>query len=199
MEKTLFIAVPTLGSMNVGTALWLASTAQERPEVQVTVTNKIIPVAFARNAIIRAFLETDCKYLMMVDSDTLPPNNAIDTLMSLLEGEGGADVATAITPIKRDEGRSVNVYKNYPDVEKFQPFSELPEGPFEVVGCGCACILFKREILERIEKPYCKSIEFDDGNYCSEDLFLCEKITKAGGRIVADPRVICGHAKEMIM
>ena len=197
MEKTLFIAVPTLGHMSTGTALWLTRTAQQNPSADITVSTDISPVARARNTIFQAFLKSEHAYFMTVDSDTLPSTNAIERLMKLIDE--GASVATGITPIKHKEGRSFNVYRKYTDVEKFQPFTDLPKEPFEVVGCGLSCAIITREIIEKLSMPYCKTIEFDDGNFCSEDLYFCEMVTKAGGKIMADPAVVCGHVKEFII
>jgi len=136
---------------------------------------------------------------MMVDADTIPPMDAIPKLLSLLEGDGGTDMATGITNRIGERHHTANVYRTYQDVENPETIGDLPQSPFRVVGCGASCIIIKREILEKISKPYCKTIEFDNGAYCSEDLYLCEQITKAGGTIVAHPGVVCGHVKEIII
>jgi len=135
----------------------------------------------------------------MVDADTVPPENTIRDLYALLEGEHSADIATGITNRIHNDSYSSNVYIDYSDVENPQTISDLPQSPFRVAGCGAACLLIKREILEKLSQPYCKTIEFDNGAYCSEDLYLCEQVIKAGGTIVAHPGVVCGHVKEIVI
>lgn len=190
--KTLYIAIPTMGWLNTQLAGWLKETKQH----EIHYTNNVSPVSFARNKIVESFLKTDCEVLMMVDADTVPSEYAEITLMELIEA--GADVATGITPIVLNSRQTkANVYRDTVDVEKQIQIQDLPSIPFEVAGCGASCIMITREILEKLPKPYFKTIEFDNGNICSEDLYFCEQVRKVGGTIVAHPAVVCGHIKEM--
>lgn len=192
--QQIYLAIPTMGWVHTELAIWIRDN-----ELFPSYANRIQPVSKARNVIIEAFLKSDKQYLMMVDADTIPPANTISDLISLLEGDGSADVATGITPRIHGKQFTSNVYINYADVENPSPIHELPRSPFRVVGCGASCLLIKREILEKLSKPYCKTIEFDNGAYCSEDLYLCEQVIKAGGTIVAHPGVVCGHVKEIVI
>lgn len=133
---------------------------------------------------------------MMIDADTVPPREAIPYLLELIEA--GADVATGITPIVINSlQHKANVYRDTVDVEKYIKIQDLPRIPFEVAGCGASCIMITREILEKLPKPYFKTIEYDGGKICSEDLYFCDTVRKVGGTIVAHPAVTCGHIKEM--
>lgn len=192
MENKLFIAIPTMGTLQTR----LASFLLKQENVKIQFSDSIAPVSKARNTLIQAFLKSDADHLLMIDSDTIPPVDVVSQLQTLLKD---CDVATGITPIIKKEGRSANVFITTKDVEKFIPFESLPTIPFEVKGCGASCIMIKRSILEKISEPYCKTIEFDNGAYCSEDLYLCEQITNAGGKIMAHPLVICGHVKTIIL
>lgn len=175
----------------------LASFLLKQENVKIQLSHNISPVSKARNTLIDAFLSSDADILFFIDSDTIPPKDTVEKLLKLIDD--GASVATGITPIIKKEGRSINVFTTYEDVEKSTPFDSLPKEPFQVVGCGASCMMITREAIQKLEKPYCKTIEFDNGAYCSEDLYLCEQITKAGGIIVAHPEVICGHVKEIII
>jgi hypothetical protein len=190
--KTLYIAIPTMGWLNTQLLHWLT----HNNSFQFDIFSNISPVSFARNRIVEEFLKTDREVLMMVDADTIPPEETVDYLMHLIKE--CVDVATGITPIILNSlEQKANVYRAHEDVEKMIKIKDLPSVPFEVVGCGASCIMITREILEKLPKPYFKTIEYDDGKICSEDLYFCEQVRKVGGKIVAHPGVRCGHIKEM--
>jgi GT2 family glycosyltransferase len=130
----------------------------------------------------------------MVDSDTIPPEDALDKLLEL-----DVPIATGITPIIKGNKPYANVYIHAGDVEHPYPIAKTPMGIFEVVGCGASCLLIRRDVLEKMEKPWFKSLEFDNGAVCSEDLFFCEKAIQAGFTITAHSGVRCGHAKTIIV
>lgn len=193
--KTLYIAIPTMGWLNTELAEWIDGFKSETDIEKVVFTKNISPVSFARNKIVDDFLKTNYDVLMMVDADTVPPMD-IRPLGELIEA--GADVATGITPIVLNSRQTkANVYRDTIDVEKQIQIQDLPSIPFEVAGCGASCIMITREILEKLPKPYFKTIEYDEGKICSEDLYFCEQVRKVGGTIVAHPAVVCGHIKEM--
>lgn len=195
--KTLYIAIPTMGWLNTELAEWIDTFQSPFEMERVVFTKNISPVSFARNKIVDDFLKTNYDTLMMIDADTTPPRNAIEVLAWILS-ESGASVATGITPIVLNSlQQKANVYRTHEGVEKSIKISELPYVPFEVVGCGASCIMITREILEKLPKPYFKTIEYDNGKICSEDLYFCEQVRKVGGTIVAHPDVRCGHVKEI--
>ena len=159
----------------------------------LSATNGVTPVAFARNEIVENFLKTDLKYLMMVDSDTVPGADALEKLLSVVDDN---TVATGITPILKNGKKCVNVYKKTTDVEEcVENFDD--SDPFKVEGCGASCLLIPRTLLEKMERPYFKSIEFDDGKICSEDLYFCDKVREVGDQIICHPEVVCTHFKEI--
>lgn len=184
MSKTLLIAIPTMGTLRAELCAWL----QNQPYSYFLTVN-VSPVSKARNQIVDIFLnQSEHDYLLMVDSDTVPPADAIEKLMAL-----EADVATGVTPIVKGNKLSWNVYKTHPEVEEVVTYED--KEPFEVVGCGASCLLISRETLKALKQPYFKTIEFDNGAYCSEDLYFCEQVTKAGKKIMCEPSVQCAHHK----
>lgn len=193
-----FLAIPTMGWVATGLLEWVVSNHEQ--VYSRSFYTKERPVAFARNKIVSEFLEKHkrCDVLMMVDHDTIPSQYAITQMLALIEH--GADVVTGITPVVRNDGTTYpNVYRAHDEVEKPSAFTILPKEPFEVVGCGASCIMITRSILERLPNPKFKTIEFDNGKFCSEDLFFCDAVRSIDGVIVAHPEVKCKHVKEIII
>lgn len=188
----LMIVIPTMGSIHVDLAHWV----KEQPG-KVVFSNQLTPHARARNLLIDTFLlaRPQYQYVMFVDSDTVPPIGAATRLRIALDA--GADLATGITPIQKGEDRSWNVYQKHEDVESV--VKHIPNHTFNIVGCGMSCAMIKRSVFEKLEKPYFKSIEFDDGNRCSEDLYFCDQLFKQGLKMVCDPVVKCEHFKTIAL
>jgi GT2 family glycosyltransferase len=65
---------------------------------------------------------------------------------------------------------------------------EIPENKLvSVDATGMHCILIRREVFEKIERPYF----FYDST--SEDMNFCKKAIKAGFEILVDTGITCGH------
>jgi hypothetical protein len=186
-KKTFVIGIPTMGKMRTQLVSWM-NKQEGIPIMSIEVT----PHAFARNLLVDAFLQTEADYLLMVDSDTVPCEGAVKMLLDVADD---TTVATGVTPIVKGNSICPNVYKKTEDVEKCLKIKD--KKPFEVAGCGASCIMIPRKLLEKMPKPYFKSIEFDDAKICSEDLYFCEQVYKNGGKIICDPKVTCVHFKEV--
>lgn len=180
-----------MGYVRTESVQWL----QDIEFAAVLFTNQMQPHSMARNHIVEEFLKTGCDALLMVDHDTIPPAGTVQRLSLLLEQ--GASVATGITPILKNGATYYNVYRDYIDVERGT--RTYPNRPFQIVGCGASCMMISRKILEKLPKPWFMALEFPEGKLCSEDLYFCDQVGKAGGSIVCDPKVMCKHAKEVLL
>ena len=185
----MLIAVPTMGSVHTLLANWLVNQASQH---EIIFTNQVSPHSHARNRIVELFLSSPHNELLMVDSDTIPPEG-------LLFGISQYDIVTGVTPILRGDESFANVYINTTDVESPLRLNELPTEPFKVVGCGASFLYIKRHVLEEMSKPWFKTIEFDNGNICSEDLYFCEQVIKNGFDIWCLPQFRCQHAKTILL
>lgn len=187
----MFIAIPTLGTIHTELTVWLMEqTRQNRP---VMCTINVTPHSKARNQLVEEFLKTDEPYMLFVDSDTIPPPNAIIYLKEMVRKYDG--VITGVTPILRNGEKRYNFFITPEDVEN--PPAGLPTKEIAVAGCGASFLAIPRRVLETIPAPWFKSIEFDNGNICSEDLYFCEQVSNAGFEIICDPRIVCKHYKTL--
>lgn len=151
---------------------------------------------YARNGIIRDFLENEqfsmMTHLLFMDHDTAP----VDPFMldKLLAHD--KDVVAGVTPIllvnTQPPAFQWNVQgENMKNMEINTLSGEL----FKAEKVGGTSILIKRHVLEKLEKPYQKSVM--DANHekfvTGEDYYFCNQIRKAGFDIWIDPTQMCCH------
>lgn len=176
----------------------------------------VSPVDRARNDSVKHLFEkrfkkdgsesTSFTHIFFVDSDTIPPPSALKTLLS-----HDKDIISGITPILHynDERKEWGTLDNC-----FERIDENAEGKrvvshavkrntglVEIERCGTSCLLIKKEVFEKLEKPYFKFVYNEDGtkHELSEDLYFCDKAREAGYKIWCDTSVICNHFKEIML
>ena len=70
-------------------------------------------------------------------------------------------------------------------------FKTIPEGLFEVGGCGFGCVLMKTDVFFDVQSRFGNM--FAPIANTGEDLAFCWRARNCGYKIVCDPSVICGH------
>jgi len=144
-------------------------------------------LASARNDIHDTFLrDTDAPYLMMLDSDVLPPPNIVNVLMSHQKHIVGGWYKNK----SLRKGPHPIVYDFYSESEeeiRWTPRKEPGVGMEIVDGMGAGCWLMSRELAEALgESPY----SLEKG---TEDLILCKKILDLGYEMWVDWDLSCAH------
>jgi predicted SAM-dependent methyltransferase len=155
------------------------------------------PVDEARCQISQAAVDKNCKYLFFIDEDVTPPAHAIRQLIYHLEHFPKVAVCGGIYCHKSTPQMPMVFRGNGAG-----PFWDWKVGEvFECSGLGMGCALIRVEALKSIEKPWFKTIDsvkaYLDGIPCgelwTEDLYFCDKITKAGWQVVADGGILPDH------
>jgi hypothetical protein len=141
----------------------------------------------ARNDIHNTYLtDTDAPYLMMLDSDVLPPPNIVDILMSHQKHIVGGWYRNK----SLKKGPHPIVYDFHQETEKELQWRNRAEpgiGLEKVDGMGAGCWLMSRELAEALgENPY----SMERG---TEDLVLCKKIMDLGYEMWVDWDMSCAH------
>lgn len=173
-------------------------------------TYKVAPVDRARNQIVDFFRnarvgddQRTFTHLLMVDSDTIPPVDAVTRLLS-----HGKDIVTGLTPIVTYTEDGWQTYDNAfvsRDRDKSGKVTTTNiaarhTGLQEVFRCGAACILIRREVFETLAFP---PFAFDTENGVkhtrSEDISFCDMAVDAGFKIYADTDVVCQHYKAIMI
>jgi len=199
----LLVAVPTMGTIHPLLVQRLIGWGRKYKDDTISFyfTYYVSPVDRARNQIAHFFLEKDFTHLLTIDSDTIPPEDAIDRLLS-----HDKDVVSGLTPILRfAETNDWEMYDNC-----FAQLEQASDGPrthivqrhtglHKIFRCGGSCMLIKRRVFEGLAKPYFKFIPTDDGlsHTKSEDIYFSENVVKGGFELYADSEVICTHHKTI--
>jgi len=129
----------------------------------------------AREQAAKHFLESDCDYMLFLDSDMVPP---ADMLIKLINHDKPIVSALAFRRVPNYEPC---IFKD----DKF--YLDYPKGLIEVAGVGMACTLIKKEVFEKVPQPWFMPTAL------GEDLSFCKRATDAGYKIYCDTELICGH------
>lgn len=126
-------------------------------------------------------------HILFVDSDVLPRQKTLRTLMS-----HDKDIIAGVVPICQKGKFKWNVSKE----EGFTPLdiNALPKDPFKAESIGFGIVLVKMEVFEKLEWPYWRSQYKPGLRVLGEDIYFCNKAKEAGFDIWVDPKVKCDHA-----
>lgn len=127
----------------------------------------------------RIYKEAD--YLFFVDDDMLFPPNALVKLLSHQEPiVGGLYFARSAPylPI---------AYRHVED-NQWIAVTQYSAGLQEVDAIGTGCLLIRRDVLEKLERPW---FEFSDR--MGEDMYFCHQAKKLGYKVLLDGDVKCKH------
>lgn len=145
--------------------------------------------AVARNEIGKIAQAGDYDYVLMVDSDTIVPPDAIDLML-----DPPADVVLGVCPRKNTKnGKSAIIKMESESYHDNYFYSELPEGRTRVKGGGFACALVKTSVFTVLDYPWFQYVINEDWSTLSEDYYFCQQAAMYGIEIWMDPRVRCGH------
>lgn len=207
MEKPkILLGLPTMGSMNTMLVVTLMSWVVDafnngKYSISMYPTYKVTPVDNARNEVVKQFLKSDCTHLFWIDSDTVPPQNALERLLRVNQ-----PIVSAITPIvEHDPDRkndSNGFYKKWNAVSKDTgAHVQANTGVLPIIGAGSSCILVKREVYEKLKYPWYRTLyEDDNGKEClvGEDIAFVAKAVGAGFNCYAETSVIAAHEKAIL-
>ena len=145
--------------------------------------------AKARNVIVEKTLEGGYDYVLMIDSDTLVPEDTIERFL-----DSPVDICFGVCPKKNTTEKKTNVFKlGAPNFSDAYTYDELTTKRIEAKGVGAACAFIHSSVFKRLEYPWFNYVSYDNKTFLSEDLFFCDKARKKGYIIWADTRVRCGH------
>ena len=172
-------------------------------------TTKGVEVADARNQMVEKALEFGTRYLWFVDDDTAPPVFAARKLIYELEQQGPpfgkAMIAAGIYCSKEDPPYPI-VFKGELGQGAYwgwkAPTKDTEGDVFECSGIGTGCMMIRMELFKHLEKPYFKTVDLDPVDtkvfkeQQTDDLYFCDKVTKAGFKILAHGGVLPLHWDE---
>jgi len=162
-------------------------------------THKVVPAGIdaLRNWFISQALEKNAKYLFFLDEDVTVPGHALRQLIFQMEHHPEAAVIAGIY-CHKSEPHNPMVFRG----NGAGPYWDWKVGEFfEITGCGMGATLLRVEAFRDMEQPWFKTVDncepFYDGKNAAEswteDLYMMEKLLKAGWKAYADSSVLCDH------
>lgn len=162
----------------------------------------------ARNGIVEDFLDTDCDIMLSLDSDIVPPKHLLDLVT--MHGDKWKCAGAPYPIFMAQPGEShrqvtITAYKSLgPDpVTKHPRLAPSPvpdQGTDWVDGLATGCLLIKREVFAKLEKPYFE-FKYDENTrmpVVGEDIGFCIKMHKLGIKFFTDYSMVCKHYKNNI-
>ena len=144
-------------------------------------------VHVARDKIACKAINKNYTHVLWLDADMIFQPTILEDL-----ADDDRDFVTGIAHSRRPPYASC-LFSNIDDLDHLVRFEgiEYPEEPFQVAGCGFACVLIKTEVLTAVQLHYktCFLPELLWG----EDLTFCRRAKAMGYDIYADPHVRLGH------
>lgn len=169
--------------------------------VELIIVQKYLPCCFqVRNQILKAVEKLDYHYLLWIDSDILFTfddflkllNKNVDFISGLYRLSDGKRFA-AVKEFNYD------YYKENGNFE-FLTENDLKEELVEITGyCGLGFALMKKEVIDALTYPWFEQIKLPNNELATEDLSFCQKIKKAGFKILLDSSCRIGHLKNAIL
>lgn len=152
-----------------------------------------MPFDHARNAACMRTLESGADYLFFLDSDVIPPRDAILRLLAhqqpIISGVYCRRSPPVAIPVMIKDGQWVT---NYP-----------PNSIIEVDLVGAGCLLIHRSVLESLppQRPGRHWFDWrvdmagvpDSGPHLSEDFTFCHHCRQNGYKILVDTSIQCRH------
>lgn len=190
----LLIGVPSYDYMHAEFVKCLSALiirlAREGVNFEVFVNNGTM-VHVARDKIAWKAINEGFTHVLWLDADMIFGDSLFDDLRDC-----GEDFVTGIAHSRRKPFVSC-LFKELSDINHITRFEEYPAQPFEVAGCGFACVLISTYILRAVQMTYKTCfLPFPEWG---EDLSFCRRARDLGYKIWAEPFVKLGHIGHEII
>lgn len=191
--KKILIAVPCMDQIP---SRFAYSLAMLKKVEECALTFEIGSLIYtSRDNIAKKAIEMEADYVFWLDSDMIFEPNTLERLLARMEEDKTIDIITGLyfrrvppfSPVLFDR-LDIDVEK---DVCFWTEFKDVPEGVFDVGGCGFGCVLMTTDVIMNVFGRFRKM--FTPLGGAGEDLAFCWRARQCGFRIVCDSTVQLGH------
>jgi hypothetical protein len=158
---------------------------------------------YARNKYVEQFLASDCDVLWFLDSDIIPKENLLNLVTDHWDEWKLAGAPYPVWMTQNGYETPQITYCVYNEIEgkpgHLGPAAVPETGTDFVHGIATGCIFIKREVLEKLSKPYFEfKYKADDREMTEgEDLGFCKKVNALGYKFFIDYSMVCHHFKKI--
>jgi len=188
----IFVAVPNMGQIATDLVMRLMEWMAEGPPIVLYAPQNVIPPHRVRNLCHKAFLESDCSHLFIVDGDTIPPPNALRQLL-----EDRKPLVSAVVQAWKEGGPMAVAFRWNEALGGYAP--HYGNGVEKVDIATLACCMIERDVMEKVG-PRAFSWEDTDewGTEGYSNTFVfCRRLGRLQIPIHVDYRLLCGHRKTV--
>lgn len=186
----IYVAILTTGKVRKELALGLIRWCKDSIHNIFIEFTEEKPISHARNTIVKKFLDSENDYLLQIDDDVVPEKNPLELI------EYAKDIIACPAPIYQ-YGVRWNCYRL--DKEKYWVPVDISKekGLIEVDAVGSGCILIKRNVLEKIKKPFERLFDEVGIEQMGLDLYFSKKAKEKSFNIYVSVDHKCSHYKNI--
>lgn len=190
MPKKTLIAIPCMDQVP---ALFAQSLALlEKPE-NTTLAMKMGTLIYtSRHELANMAIDMDADYIFWMDSDMTFRQDCLLKMIDTLEAND-LDILTGLY-FRRVPPYSPVLFDRLEmrgNICSWSEFKSLPDGLFEIGGCGFGCLLAKTDVFFDGLARYGNMFTPIGNN--GEDIAFCVRAREMGYKIMCDPSMVCGH------
>lgn len=195
-KPRVMIAIPT-GSGNIAhqLALRLIEWSHD-PEIQISIKfyAHLAPLDNARNRAVKDFLEDYYTHLLFIDDDIIPPPNC---LRELLIWDKPIIAPLCFTFNHGDDGLPFPqpVAHRYDKDKQYRPYFGKGVEETDIITGGM--FLVKREVYEKLERPFYFTYHKNGVVIFSEDFVFSQQCQKLGYKLYTHYGLPCGHIRTV--
>jgi len=151
------------------------------------------PITNNRNNIVQKFLaKKEYDYLMMIDSDIVPPPN----ILKLLDYQKDI-IAPVMFALQKGEVRPLYLKMAKDGIYEIPKEFMKKTGLQEVDATGTGCIVISRKVLEKIKHPFENIYDVDGIKKWGNDFNFCKNAKEEGFNVFVHLDFISSHITNM--
>jgi hypothetical protein len=191
-DADIVLAIPSRGNCRVE---WATAFKMLEPPVNYSWAIRTLTgeqVDAARCGSVLDARERGAKYLMFIDDDVLIPNQGVHRLVYLMDNHPDWDLLSGVYVTKTDPPQTLVFREGEPGPSWNWKFNTQ----FPITGCGMGCCLIRMSAFGKVEEPWFQTISRAEGQDRfaeGEDIHFCRRLGEAGGALMADGGLLCGH------
>lgn len=192
--KKVLIAVPCMDTVSARFAQCLATLKK----VDQCIVSFLIGslVYDSRNKLASMAVEMEADYIFWLDSDMVFTPDTLERMMAVLDEHKEIDILSGLyfrraqpfTPVLFSK-----LEENAEGTVDFADYKSVPEGLFEIAGCGFGCVLMRTECLLDIAAKEGGGVWFTPIKNAGEDCSFCLRARNEGYKIYCDSDISLGH------
>lgn len=186
-NKSIYLAVLNQGYIASGlTDLLTLIVQNDAYKIYLSYPNQK-PITYNRNNITQKFLATDADYLMMIDSDVIPPPN----ILNLVDFD--KDIITPLMLVKQ-KGMLIPLFLKMNKDGIYDTDDYINKvGLQECDATGTGCIIIKRNVLEKLKHPFQNKYDQDGIKTLGQDFYFCQRAKELGFKVWVHLDYIAEH------